>query len=339
MPLKAKLKAFAASIGLNYFGVTSATSIDLLPGARSVICVAWPTATPPKPPTSPGGTGYVARYAWGDDYHVALREKLVELALFLQTLDPDTAYHICVDNNALTEKALASSAGLGWLGENSLLIVPQVGSWVMLGEILTTTILEPDSPCSHKGCGSCRRCIDACPTKVLSAPSPNWKRCLSYVTQMRGVIPLSLRPLLDQRIWGCDTCQAVCPANHAANETFFRPPVTTDVAWPNLLELLNMSTDTFATRFGNSAINWRGKNVLQRNAAIALGNWGDPIAVPVLINNLDSHASPLVRGACAWSLGQISTNQALASLRRASAQEKHPQVLEEIATALHVPSC
>lgn len=362
MPLKTKLKLFAKSIGINYLGVTSAAPLynandlpqrpdidvfsnhtgsgnptDLLADAHSVICVAWPCALPPATPTPQGGRGQVARYAWGRDYHIALREKLVELAYFLQKNAPTpTTYLICVDNNALAEKALAARAGLGWFGKNSLLIVPQVGSWVTLGEIITTTILEPDAPCTYDGCGSCHRCLAACPTKALDPTlTHNWKRCLSYITQMRGPIPLDLRPMLGRRIWGCDTCQAACPYNQGTFTSAFSSPVANEVAWPDLLELLTMNTATFTVRYGQSALHWRGKNTIQRNAAIALGNWGEPSAVPVLINCLRTHASPLVRGACAWALGQIASSQAFSALHNAASQEKHPQVIQEITIALN----
>ena len=186
----------------------------LLPAARGVISLAWAyDGSQPAPPAA-GGYGRVAAYARGRDYHSVVKEKLCCLVAFVQERLPGTTCRAFVDATPLLERALAARAGLGWFGKNNCLLTPANGSWVLLAEVLTSAELAPDAPLAGD-CGSCRACLDACPTGALAAPySHRASRCLSFVTvELRGPIPVELRPLLGDRLLGCDVCQAACPRN------------------------------------------------------------------------------------------------------------------------------
>lgn len=213
-----------------------------------------------------------------------------------------------VDTGPPLDREVASEAGLGWFGKNSMLYVPDFGSWVFLGQIFTNLDLAAD-PTVSLDCGDCDICIRACPTDAITAPfyvQPD--RCISHLTQMSGSIPEELRAPMGLKVWGCDICQQVCPWNDeavVANRPEFRPIDGLDPA-PSLIHMLHMSNSEFRGMFGPTAAAWRGKRTLQRNAAIALGNTRNPKAIPALTEALEHDLKPLVRGSAAWALGRIA---------------------------------
>lgn len=312
----------------------------LLPSAKSVIALGVSYLTRDRSRATRAGDdpkGQLSRYAWGEDYHPIMRERMQKLIEFMERRVPVAleaqAY---VDTGPPVDREVASRAGLGWFGKNTCLYVPNYGSWVFLGEIFTNVALTPD-PRVTLDCGDCDRCIRACPTGAITEPfyvDPN--RCISHLTQMSGPIPIDLRERIGLKVWGCDICQQVCPWNDdavVANRPEFRPVPELDPA-PSLVGMLEMSTGEFKRQFGRTAAAWRGKRTLQRNAAVALGNTRNPAVVPALAHALANDAKPLVRGSAAWALGRIGNEQARAALERAFTVEQDEYVLEEIETAL-----
>lgn len=283
----------------------------VLPEAKSVVtaAVAYKTVEPGQAAKL---TGRISRAAWGRDYHKVVREALERLVPFLQAEYGVRRWHIAVDDTLLVERALAHRAALAALGANCAAYVPPYGSWVFLGEL----VVDQELPaCPGKAaalpCAECGyRCVKACPTGALQAPGIiHAGRCLSYLTQKTGDIPEEFRTKLGSRLWGCDTCQDVCPANKEAEKARcqeFAPKVGPHFP---LLELLTMDNRRFAEVFGETSIAWRGKNILQRNACLVLGNQKAGEALPVLIDTAAHHPSPAVRTAALWAVKQITGNQ------------------------------
>ncbi len=306
----------------------------LLPGAASVVCVAVPYATPAPAGRGPL-TGRVSNYAWSADYHVRVRELLTAVAATVDDLAGGPATRIVCDTAPLAERAFAARAGLGWVGKHTNLIAPALGSFVFLGEIVTTLEVEPDRPLA-KSCGSCARCVDVCPTGALRGDyTIDATRCISDLTQRTDGIPRALRPLIGEWVWGCDLCQDVCPPTRRAALGGARAFAAPDAgaAFPPLLSLLSLRSGEFKRRFARSAMGWRGAAVLRRNAAVALGNAGDRAAVPALARALGADPHPMVRGHAAWALGRIAAPAALAALAAAAEVETDSRVREEIAAA------
>jgi epoxyqueuosine reductase len=256
-----------------------------------------------------------------------------------------------VDTSPILERELASQAGLGFIGKNTNLIHPRLGSWLFLGELLCTQDLLPiREPAQHgregavaaqvavEGtCGRCTRCLDTCPTGALVAPYVlDARRCISYLTiELKGPIPRHLRPLLGNHIFGCDICQEVCPWNRRfarpTGEPAFQPQA--DRIAPRLADLMALDDDDFRQRFRRSPVKRAKRRGLLRNVSVALGNWGDPSAVPALVHGLGD-AEPLVRGHAAWALGRIGTAEARRALHEGLAEEGDEWVREEMALAL-----
>lgn len=305
----------------------------LWPGARSVICVAKSYFVP-EPVCRDPRAGRISRYAWGTDYHEVLSEKLRELVRFVEGLGGRVK--ACVDTAAILEKPWAQAAGLGWQGKHSNLIARDLGSWFFLGEVVTDLDLEPDAPIRKDFCGTCTRCIDHCPTRAIVAPYVvDARRCISYLTiEHHGPIPRDLRPFLGNLIFGCDLCQDVCPWNKFARpapEKEFLP--REGLRAPALVELLGMTREEFARRFRASPVKRARYAGFLRNVAVALGNSGDPGAVPALERALE-HEEPLVRAHAAWALGRLGAREALRARRE---HEKDPVVCAEIEAALGAP--
>ena len=331
----------------------------LLSGARSIISLGLnyfqegaATATSQRP------TGRVALYAWGRDYHKVMKKMMRAYVEGLRMrLGSEFGARWYVDDGPMLDRAAAQRAGLGWFGKNTNVLTPSHGSWVFLGQVVTDLALEPDPPLK-KTCGSCVRCIDACPTGAIVAPyTIDNTRCISYLTiENRGEIPTELRPQMGDWVFGCDICQEVCPVNRKASPS---PPgrwqknqdsldlvlknggrkstINEAPAALDLIELLEMSDDDFRRRFQGTAI-LRAKRVgLQRNACVALGNLGATEAVTALCRVL-VHGEALVRGHAAWALGQIGTTESQRALEQASADEADPWVLEELANAIATTS-
>jgi epoxyqueuosine reductase len=252
-----------------------------LPGAASVICVAvnYNVSLPvPSPCTQGegkggGSSGRIARYALGDDYHGWIKPRLHALADWLRTISPDAHIKCCVDTAPVMEKELAARAGVGWLGKNSCIINPEIGSWLLLGEIITTIELPADNPAVDR-CGSCRRCIDACPTQAITAPYElDARRCISYLTiEQRGEIAEELKSPIGNWLYGCDICQEVCTFNRRAPETdeeAFQPRFDGAI---NLEKLLQWNDEEYRQTLRGSAMKRVKLPMLQRNARIVLNN-------------------------------------------------------------------
>src|SRR5581483_11617655 len=303
----------------------------LLDGARSVVCVAVPFATPPPSGRAPL-TGRVSNYAWSEDYHRMLREVLDAIAAALNEAAGEPASAVVCDTAPLAERAFAARAGLGWVGKHTNVIAPSLGSFVFLGEVITKLAL-PEDPPLRKSCGSCTRCIAACPTGALRGDyTIDATRCISDLTQRTDAIPRALRPLIGMWVWGCDLCQLACPPNRGAMKRAVDAPNETPPA--ELVKLLRMRSSEFKKKYARSAMGWRGAAVLRRNAAVALGNTLDRAAVPALAASLRGDPHPMVREHAAWALGRIASPAALRALRERSALEPDERVRDEISASL-----
>lgn len=302
---------------------------DLLDGARTVICVAVPYAT--REPKGGPLTGRVSNYAWSSDYHRRMRALLSEVAQLLPG-----RHAIACDTAPLAERAFAARAGLGWVGKHTNLISPELGSFIFLGEIVTQCDLGEDEPL-RKSCGSCARCVTACPTAALRGDyTIDASRCIADLTQRTDSIPRHLRALIGNWVWGCDICQLVCPptqraapAPRAENE-----PLSPAIATPSLTGLLRLRSGEFKRLFRQTAMGWRGAAVLRRNAAVALGNALDRSAVWDLAAALFEDPHPMVREHAAWALGRIGSPAALAHLKRKLPLEEDHTVRAEIVASL-----
>ena len=307
----------------------------LLPDARSVICIAVPYASPPVREAAPL-RGRVSNYAWPEDYHHRVRDLLRLVAGEIDAAVGACVTAIACDTRPLSERALAAAAGLGWIGKHTNLISPSLGSFVFLGEVVTTLELPADVPL-RKSCGECRRCIEACPTQALRGDyTIEATRCISDLTQRADAIPVVMRPLIGEWVWGCDLCQLVCPPTIAAGTSRSSQwkPASHETAQPALLELLALRSGEFKQRYQKTAMGWRGAAVLRRNAAVALGNALDRSAVGALVESLERDPHPMVRGHVAWALGRIASPKALAELRRRRSLEQDGTVRSEIEAAL-----
>jgi len=351
----------------------------ILPGVQTIICVGLEYSTVPLPPTiaNDPSRGRISNYAWGVDYHDVMTPRLEELAAWLKTQQPESGVEtkVYVDTGAILERDHAAAAGLGFTGKNSMLISPKRGSFFFLGEILTNleirdwrSEIKPisnfQSPVSQRpSCGTCHRCLDACPTSAFPQPYVlDARRCISYLTiELKGWIPRELRPFMGNWVYGCDICQVVCPFNRFARKTeevAFYPggdqrleigdwqstqslisnlqsPIWHKAA-PPLLDLLALDSASFATRFAHSPIKRIKRTRLVRNACVAAGNWGSEMAVPALVNLL-SDPEPIVRGHTVWALQQIGGEEARAALADLRKVEEDTAVLKELQNSSEVP--
>lgn len=304
----------------------------LLPEARSVIVLGanYHSCDLPTDLHADPSRGRIAAYAWGDDYHDQLKPLLFQLDSAIRSVtgraSPGKAY---VDSGPVLERSWAAAAGLGFIGKNTCLIAPRSGSWLFLAVLVAPEVLDYEIRNSEfrirnseLGCGRCRRCLDVCPTAAFVAPHVlDARRCISYLTiELAGPIPLEMRPLIGNWVFGCDLCQLVCPWNRR----FARPgrlaaswaaPQGADQSrcWPGnaapkLLDLLALDEQGFRHRFRGSPVKRAKRRGLLRNVCVALGNWGDPAALPGLSEALND-GEPLVRGHAAWALGQIGGGQ------------------------------
>jgi epoxyqueuosine reductase len=310
----------------------------ILPGARSLIAVALDYgASVPDEWLSDPSRGRIAAYAWGQDYHDVLLAKLETLAAWLEAVTGG-AHRAYVDTGAIMERSHGQAAGLGFVGKNTMLIHPRRGSLFFLGALLTTLEFDGyDAPLPRATmCGSCTRCLAACPTDAFPAPHVlDARRCISYWTiEHKGAIERALRPRMGNWVFGCDVCNDVCPFQRFAPESS-EPAFTPDPARvaPPLVELLALDAAGFEARFAASPLARTGRDRLVRNACVAAGNWGSDEALAPLTALLND-GSPLVRGHAAWALGRIEGSGAHAALERARARESDDAVREEIAAAL-----
>ncbi|MFO0912977.1 MAG: tRNA epoxyqueuosine(34) reductase QueG [Pirellulales bacterium] len=297
------------------------------------------TSQPPRYQTeeSSAGSGRVARYAWGTtDYHDVLHERLHQLADWVREHYPAARLRGVVDTAPLLEREYAQLAGLGWIGKHTLLLDRTEGSWFFLAALLTDLDLPIDEPLGVDHCGTCRACLEACPTDAFPAPYVlDARRCISYLTiEHRGPIDHELRPLIGDWVFGCDVCQEVCPWNRRTPETdepAFQPQPS--LAPLDLRQLFSWDDATFRHHLRRTPL-WRARRRgLLRNAAIVLGNQRDVEAIEALITGLHD-SEPLVRGAAAWALGQLNTSTARTALENRLTTETDPMVIDEIQQAL-----
>ena len=309
----------------------------VLPGARSIITLAA-SYHDPNAPTAParsdcglrrapallnqaghsngkwqmanGKFGLIARYARYHDYHDVLGERLKQLADFVNESGGEGARSLWyVDTGPVLEREVAQRAGLGFIGKHTNLISRQLGNWIFLSEIITTLELEPDTPEKNR-CGSCTRCIAACPTAAITAPFQlDARRCISYLTiELKGSIPVELRPAIGDRIFGCDDCLQVCPWNRFACEgQMMKAQARPELGQPDLIELLSLDEAGFKRRFAGAPMLRAKRRGLLRNVCVALGNIGDEKALPAL-QKVATGQEPLIAEHAAWAIEQIRPN-------------------------------
>ena len=318
-----------------------------LEGVRSVVVVVQeyfvedPVGVPDDPTLA-----VIARYARGRDYHEIMGEGLNALWDWLEAEAPESvAARAYVDTGPILERDLGRRAGLGWFGKNTMLIHPTRGSYFFLGVLLLDLALPPDAPFEATHCGTCTRCLDACPTGALSgydadgAPVMEASRCISYLTiELRGAIPRDLRPLMGNRVFGCDICQEVCPFSQrfsvpSSESAYSARPELDGAPLLELAErLLTLSGKGFVRTFAGSPLLRTGRKGLLRNVCVALGNWGSEEAVATLSAAL-SDPAPLVRGHAAWALGQVGSTDAMLALTARLEVEEDDWAESEISAA------
>lgn len=337
MDIKAEIQQLAKEIGISKIGFTTADDFSYLEkslrlgveegrttgfehkvieerihpklsleSAKTIIsiAVAYPHKLPVKAPKTNYKRGKITPNSWGLDYHHVLQDKLDRLAQGIEKLTENFEYKGMVDTGALVDTAVARRAGIGFIGKNGLVISKEFGSYMFLGELITNLDIEPDQPVDYD-CGDCRRCLDACPTSCLIGDGTmNARRCLSFQTQDKGMMDMEFRKKIKTVIYGCDICQISCPYNKGINN-----PLATDIdpelAEPELIPFLELSNKSFKEQFGMIAGSWRGKNILQRNAIIALANSHDRSAVVKLMEIIDKNNNPIHTATAIWALGEI----------------------------------
>jgi epoxyqueuosine reductase len=339
--VEAGLHADMAYLATERSRTRRANPMLLQPRARSLLVVAMRYFSPQSIPEGLANEalGRVAAYAWGDDYHEVIPPRLEELVKILEAyLGRPIISRAYTDTGPILEHDFAQTAGLGWTGKNTCLISPQKGSYFLLGESFLDVEIEPSQPMRTDHCGTCQRCIQACPTEAIRADRTiDSVRCISYQTiENKGAIPVELRPKMGNWVFGCDICQMVCPWNlrFAAPDGHPALAPRPDVPRPVLRKELKLSAQEFNQKFRLSPIRRAKRRGYLRNIAVALGNQADPATIPDLSHTLQSEPEPLVRRHAAWALGQFHHKLARQGLEKALHQEPEPAVAAEIRSAL-----
>lgn len=369
--LKAEIVAYSKSIGIDKIGFTSADPFEtlkdrlltqqqlgyqsgfeekdiekrvnpdrLLPNAKSIIAIAL--AYPSKLKGAPKSTkeirrGLFCRASWGEDYHTIIKKKLVMLEEFITKKVPSAKTVSMVDTGELSDRAVAERAGIGWSAKNCSIITEEFGSYVYLGELITTIALPPDTPLTDQ-CGTCTKCIDACPTgAIVQGGQLDSNKCIAFLTQTKTLLPEPFREKVGNRLYGCDTCQQVCPENkgksfHRHEEMEPEP----EVVKPILRDLLSISNRDFKETFGHLSGAWRGKKPIQRNAIIALAHFKDKTAIENLEHVLNEDPRPVIRGTAAWAIAKINDTRSAKILKEALQKEKEEDVITEITNGLQL---
>lgn len=309
----------------------------LIPWAVSLVSVGMNYHTPFFRSTVPQPLkGWISRYAWGDDYHELIKNKLDSLLDAIRRIyNAPVEGKAFVDSGPVLERNFAGLAGIGWIGKNTHLISPERGSWFFLGELFLSIPLAYDRPIRDR-CGKCDLCLKACPTRAFVGPYIlDARRCISYLTiELKGSIPRHLRPLIGNYIFGCDICQEICPYNVKAQPTMEKAySPRPGLHAPDLIPLLSLDEEEFRRRFRGSPILRAKRKGLLRNVAVALGNTKSREAVPALIKALDDRES-LVRGHVAWALGQIGSPEAIRALAKRLDVENDAAIRMEIEDAI-----
>ncbi|MEH7072555.1 tRNA epoxyqueuosine(34) reductase QueG [Neobacillus drentensis] len=369
--LKEELIAFSKEIGIDKIGFTTADTFTelknrlirqqelnyqsgfeepdlekrvtpslLLEKPQSIIsiAIAYPSKMKIRVESKKGERrGIFSRASWGLDYHHVLKDRLKKLEEFITTKIPEARLKSMVDTGELSDRAVAERAGIGWSGKNCSIITPEFGSYVYLGEMITNIPFKPDTPMEDQ-CGSCTKCLDACPTGALvQGGQINAQHCISFLTQTKTFIPDEFREKLGNRVYGCDSCQTACPVNKGKNFHLHEElEPNPEVAKPLLKPILKLSNREFKTNFGQVAGSWRGKKPIQRNAIIALAHFKDETSIPDLIDILENEAGPVSRGTAAWALGKIGGEAAFSALKKAQERETDPEVQTEIEKGLRL---
>jgi epoxyqueuosine reductase len=308
----------------------------LWPQVRSIIMLGlnYGPDEDPRAILSAPGRGAISVYARGDDYHEVIKPRLKAIGRWLVATAGGDA-KVFVDTAAVMEKPLAAAAGLGWQGKHTNLVSRELGSWLFLGAIFTTLEIEPDAP-EPDHCGSCRACLDVCPTNAFPAPYRiDARRCISYLTiEHKGPIPRELRAAIGNRIYGCDDCLAVCPWNkfaRAGREAKFAARAA--LRAPSLADLARLDDAAFRALFAKSAVKRTGRARFVRNVLIAIGNSGDR-RLAGEVERLIADGAPLVRGAAVWALARLSPQRIVSLARERQATEDDLAVRDEWAAAL-----
>jgi epoxyqueuosine reductase len=310
---------------------------ELMPDCKSIICLAFPFPNVNSPqPNENQLAGSIASYAWVPDYHLTIPTLINELMERMENkLGRKVQYKAFTDSAPILERELAQRAGLGWIGKNSCLIHPDQGSYFLLAEVFTDIQMDIDEPFLADRCGSCTRCLEACPTHcILPNRTTDANRCISYLTiENKGPIPYDLRKYIGNWVFGCDICQMVCPWNrlrvgNTYQEAFISPDLET--TFPNIINELCLSDQEFIEKFANTPILRTKRKGYLRNIAIALGNMETVEAVPNLVRRIMEDSEPLIRGAAAWALGQIGGEKGRSALVDRLNQEGDADVLQEI---------
>lgn len=367
-----EIKTFARSLGFDAFGITPAAPVAQaeaefqswieaglhgsmkylenyaerknglereLPGAKSILVFGADYFTSgDKSGEIRDLTGRVARYAWGKDYHLVIREKLKSVEDFIHARAPEAKCLICVDTRPIFERSYAELAGLGFRGKHTNLLSREFGPWLLLSEIITDLDFTPDKPGDHGSCGICADCLDVCPTRAIVEPGKiDARKCIAYLTiEHKGVIPREIRPLMGDWVFGCDACLNVCPFTRFSKESAWKEFHPSSGAGERLalLELFEIKTNgAYESRFNGTPLLRATRKMMLRNAAVVLGNSGDPKAVPALAEALLEEA-PLVKIHAAWALGRIGGGDARRTLESALQTETDSEVREEIRLAL-----
>lgn len=341
--LKQKIIDYAHEIGIDSIGFTTADPFDELkqklidyhqkgyasgfepsdielrtnptmtmPSAQSIIAIAvgYPNKLKNAPKSVKGDRrGLFARASWGQDYHSIMRKRLDLLAEFIQSYVPEVELQSMVDTGVLSDRAVAERAGLGFTGRNGFVINPDLGTWTYLGEMLVNIPFPPDDPIMDS-CGDCTICVDRCPTGALVGNGQlNSQKCISFLTQTKGYMPDEYRYKIGNRLYGCDTCQQVCPKNRGINTQQEDIILEPEILKPRLIPLLTMSNKTFKNTYGHLAGAWRGKKPIQRNAILALAHFKEVTAIPHLKEVAENDPRPMIRATAFWAIGQIDGEQ------------------------------
>jgi len=368
--LKKDIIAYSKTIGIDKIGFTTASTFDemknrllqqqelnyqsgfeepdiekrvnpalLMDEPRSIISIAlaYPSKMKVRVESKKGQRrGIFCRASWGTDYHVVLRDRLRKLEEYILSKVPEARLKSMVDTGELVDRAVAERAGIGWSGKNCAIITPEFGSYVYLGEMITNIPFDSDKPIENQ-CGDCNKCVDACPTGALvQGGQLNSNRCIAFLTQTKGFLPDQFRDKIGNRLYGCDTCQTVCPENkgkdfHLHEEMEPNP----EIAKPLLKPLLHISNREFKEKYGHVSGSWRGKKPIQRNAILALAHFKDETAVGDLITVMKNDTRPVIRGTAAWALGKIGGEEAMNALQKALINELDEDVIEEINKGLN----
>lgn len=299
-----------------------------LPTARSIIAIAvgYPNKLKGAPKSTRGDRrGMFARASWGQDYHSIMRKRLDKLADYLRYSVEGVEIQSMVDTGALSDRAVAERAGLGYVGRNGFVINPELGTWTYLGEMLVSVPFAPDDPLLDS-CGDCTICVDRCPTGALVGDGQlNSQKCISFLTQTKGYLADEYRYKIGNRLYGCDTCQQVCPRNKGINTQHDDIVLEPEILKPRLVPLLKMSNKEFKNTYGHLAGAWRGKKPIQRNAIVALAHFKEESAIPDLQDVALNDPRPMIRGTAYWAIGQIQGENA-----RSFIEQQYQNELEEV---------